>query len=246
MAVAIAEVEIDQDQFKKIIEKGEGHFSDLKSAAISPAKLTQSMSAFANADGGELFVGIDEARHGRFRWIGFADVEAANGHIQAFEKFFPLGAYFSYEFLRLRGEKGLVLHCEIDKTPDVRSSSGGDVYVRRGAQNLKQQSGAEIDRIKLNKGIYSFEDHILNAEESEISNSATIIGFMIEVVPLSEPEVCFESRSYLKRASQLSAVSCCSQMNRRRRCRNQQSRFIGTNRLTRSEHGRLLRLILCL
>ena len=82
-----------------------------------------------------------------------------------------------------------MLHCEIDKTPDVRSSSGGDVYVRRGAQNLKQQTSAEIDRIKLNKGIYSFEDHILNAEESEISNSSTIIGFMIEVVPLSEPEV---------------------------------------------------------
>ena len=87
--MAIAEVEIDQDQFKKIIEKGEGHFSDLKSAAISPAKLTQSMSAFANADGGELFVGLDETRHGRFVGSVLLTRKPRMGIFKRLRNFFP-------------------------------------------------------------------------------------------------------------------------------------------------------------
>ena len=36
----------------------EGHFGDLKSKDISPAKMSESASAFANTDGGELWIGI--------------------------------------------------------------------------------------------------------------------------------------------------------------------------------------------
>jgi len=196
--MAIPEIEIDQEQFEKITEKGEGHFSDVKSAAISPASLTKSMSAFANADGGELFIGIDESPRGSFRWGGFQNKESANGHIQAFEEFFPLGAYFRYEFLALPNSPGFVLHSEIDKTPDVRKASNGEVYVRRGAQNIKQSSIEQIERIKLNKGIYTFEDHNLTADPTDITNSETIIGFMIEIVPLSEPEVWLKKQKLLK------------------------------------------------
>ena len=38
----------------------EGHFADLKSVDIAPAKLTKTIAAFANADGGELYLGVDE------------------------------------------------------------------------------------------------------------------------------------------------------------------------------------------
>lgn len=36
----------------------EGHFVDLKAKEVKPGKLTKAISAFANADGGELYVGI--------------------------------------------------------------------------------------------------------------------------------------------------------------------------------------------
>ena len=82
----------------------EGQYSEVKSIAIRPAKLTHTISAFANTDGGDLYIGITEQMLGgnvkKRGWNGFPDVEAANGHMQAFEKHFPLGKDFQYEFLR--------------------------------------------------------------------------------------------------------------------------------------------------
>lgn len=52
--------EITDDHANGIINYQEGHFGDVKSIAIQPKKMSQSISAFANTDAGELFIGIDE------------------------------------------------------------------------------------------------------------------------------------------------------------------------------------------
>jgi ATP-dependent DNA helicase RecG len=59
------------------------------------------------------------------------------GHLQAFEDYFPLGQFVDYEFLRQSAapDAGLVLRASLQKTPDVKRSSEGKIYVRRGAQN---------------------------------------------------------------------------------------------------------------
>src|SRR3990172_5567634 len=51
---------ITNDQRDRILVLEEGHFADLKGLGIKPAKLTQTASAFANASGGGLDIGIDE------------------------------------------------------------------------------------------------------------------------------------------------------------------------------------------
>src|SRR4051794_8442485 len=153
-------VEITDEKFRDLLGRGEGHFLDFKSKRITPAKLTRSLSAFSNADGGELYVGIEDGSTvDTRRWVGFSEIEGANGFIQTFEEFFPLGSYFRYEFVRCASLPGLILHCEVSKTPDVRSSSDGKVYLRRGAQNLRQDTDEKLSRLQLNKGITSYEDH---------------------------------------------------------------------------------------
>src|SRR5687768_6823230 len=93
--------DLGAEQVDYILTLEEGHFLDFKALEIAPKKLSQSLSAFSSADGGELYVGVDEASNGSGRvWRGFEDVEAANGHIQALEEVFPLGADVEYEFLR--------------------------------------------------------------------------------------------------------------------------------------------------
>jgi len=78
-------------ELNKILSLEEGHFTDLKSIDVSPAKLTKSLSGFANAEGGELYVGIDEnVSQGKRNWRGFDRIEDANGFIQCFEALFPL------------------------------------------------------------------------------------------------------------------------------------------------------------
>jgi ATP-dependent DNA helicase RecG len=183
----IAVSTISADQAARILEKTEGHFGDFKSKAIKPARLTKTLSAFANADGGELYIGIEE-KNERFYWNGFANIEDANGHVQALEELFPLGSNFRYTFMECKGRPGVVLFCEIDKTLDIRHASDGVAYLRRGAQNLPQDTPEKIERLKYSKGIASFEDQKINSDPTQISNSLAIIEFALEIIPTAEPD----------------------------------------------------------
>ena len=183
--------EITDDQKNKIFNLAENHFNDLKSKEISPAKLTRTLSAFANAIGGELYIGIREADINGTKnrlWEGFDDEEDANGHIQIFEELFPLGDQYSYAFLTNKNESGLVLHVSVKKNIEIVKASNGKVYKRRSAQNIPIETDEALRRLELDKGISSFEDNTINAPLEFVIDSFCIYEFMVEVIPTSEPE----------------------------------------------------------
>jgi ATP-dependent DNA helicase RecG len=186
--VTIHRVSIPKGQVHKVLQLEESHFVDLKAIEISPGKLTKAISAFANADGGELYIGIDEGPiNGEHNWRGFLNTEAANGHLQVFEELFPLGGEFLYEFISCDDHPGLILHVIIQKTKEIKYASDGKPYVRRGSQSLPVGSDA-LERLRRNKGITSFESETVPAPVDLITNSLTIIDFMLQSVPTGEPE----------------------------------------------------------
>lgn len=189
MSIIVAK--ITGDQRYKVLSIDEGHFHDLKSRRIKPSRLTRPISAFANASGGELYIGVEEEEidgHKIRHWRGFPDPEAANAHLQVFEQLFPLGRYFSYMFLECNGEPGLVLQVGINKTRDITKASDGIPYLRRGAQNLPVKTPEALQRLKFDKGITSFETELLEVAPALITNSEIIIKFILEVIPTVEPE----------------------------------------------------------
>jgi ATP-dependent DNA helicase RecG len=197
--MAISVSEINEHQKQQILDFQEGHFIDLKAIEIAPDKLTRHVSAFANADGGELYIGIDEDKRTEKRELrGFNNPEAANGHLQIFEKLFPLGQDFLYTFLSCAGAPGLVLQFVINKTREIKVASDGKAYIRRGAQSLPVESREELERLRLNKGISSFETETLGVAISEISNSTPIIKFMLDVVPSAEPEAWLKKQQLIR------------------------------------------------
>lgn len=172
----------------------------MKSAEIAPAKLTKTVSALANTSGGEIYVGIEEAEgaDGKVRlWNGFADQEAANAIFQVFEGIAPLNNNYSAEFLAFPDAKGLVLHITIFKSQDIIAATDGTAYVRRSAQSLPVKGDEAIERLKYDKGVKSFEDELLNIDESEITNSTAIIDFLINTVPSGEPKEWLEKQRVL-------------------------------------------------
>jgi ATP-dependent DNA helicase RecG len=187
--MAIPVVDIPAQDIGKVLRLEEGHFHDLKAIEVKPAKLTTLISALANADGGEVYIGIDEDKDRKARkWRGFSTSEAANAHLQVFEELFPLGQDFSYEFLRTPNRNvGLVLHVAIRKTREIVFASDGIPYIRRGAQSLPIKSPEALERLRRNKGITSFETATLAIPLDAVSNSLVIIEFMLEVVPSAEP-----------------------------------------------------------
>lgn len=187
--MSISVVRISTAQTAKVLALQEGQFGDVKAKEIAPASLTKTISAFANSDGGELFVGVAEVGAQKVRhWRGFADQEQANGHVAVFDKLFPLGTDFQYEFLESESEAGLVLHVEVNKTQDIIRASNGLPYVRRGAQSLPVNSPEGLKRLEYTKGITSFETELTNVPVEVVVESESIAKFIREVVPTSTAE----------------------------------------------------------
>lgn len=190
-------VEITDSEVDRILAIEEGHFADVKAIEIGPAKLSRSISAFSNAEGGELYLGIDEDDPLR-TWRGFADVEDANAHLQTFDTLFPLGDGYSYVFLRSQNHPGVVLKIEIAKSREIRLASNQTAYLRRGAQNLPQSSEEQLDRLRRAKGLSSFEAETVATDPSAITDSLQILEFMVEVVPSSEAEPWLRKQNLLR------------------------------------------------
>lgn len=183
--------EITDLQRDKILTAQENHFNDLKSKEITPAKLSRTLSAFANSVGGELYIGIRESDVNGVQnriWDGFADQEEANGHIQVFEELFPLGDQYAYVFLSHPNGIGLILHVSVKKNIAIVKASNGKVYKRRSASNLPVETEEALRRLELDKGISSFEDNTVNAPIEFVTDSLCIFEFMVEVIPTAEPE----------------------------------------------------------
>ena len=92
---------ITTEQRNWIVKYEEGQLGDVKGIDISPSKLSETISALANADGGELWIGIDEDEKKRRTWRGFETVEDANARYCSLEKVIPLN------FLNTLRQKGL-------------------------------------------------------------------------------------------------------------------------------------------
>lgn len=192
MSIEISE--ITQEEADRIRLIDEGHFRELKGREIAPRDLTTTISAFANADGGDLYIGISDKTR---VWDGFRNQEAANGHLQIFEELFPLGTYFKYGFLKCQDLNGLVLHVQINKTQSIVSASNTVSYLRRGAQSLPQNTPEKIRRLELSKGILSFESEQVNVSKECITESEVIKNFIQQVVPLTTPEQWLRKQNLL-------------------------------------------------
>lgn len=181
---------------EKLLGRDEGHFLDYKGKEITPSRLTKTVSAFGNADGGEILLGISEHR-GAKNWVGFDSLEQANAHIQLINQILPLGQGAKVQPIICADLPGVILQIEVEKNREIVSSSDGTVYVRRGAQNLPVNGGESMERLRLSKGITSFETQTIKASEDVITNSAETIEFMLEIVPHQEPEKWLRKQNLL-------------------------------------------------
>jgi ATP-dependent DNA helicase RecG len=191
MAQKIDKREISRNEADRILEIEESHYIDLKAIETEPAGLSEVVAAFANTAGGEVFIGIDEKAVDGEKvrsWRGFKDIEAANDRIATIERMSPLGNHYRAEFLSCKEESGALLHLTIFKSKDILKASNGVVYVRRAAAKQPVKGEEALRRLQLDKGIVSFEDDTLNIDPSSITNSRTVIDFMLQVVPSGEPE----------------------------------------------------------
>jgi ATP-dependent DNA helicase RecG len=185
----VRHLNIGSREAKQLLKRAEDHYLDFKSKEIKPSSIEKNVSAFGNSSGGEIIVGIDEASDkGTFSWNGFKRIEDANAHVHLLMGAFPESDTFKYDTLAADDFPGYLLRLTIAKTREICCTASGVIYVR-GAAGVKQiKSDAEIEALKLQKGITSYEVKTTQAPVSMVADSYQVTEFVVEALTFSEPE----------------------------------------------------------
>ena len=178
-------IKIDEEKIKELYKIEENYFNDFKSKDIKPSKLSNTVSAFANASGGDIYLGIREENKTKVKhWEGFEHIEDANAHIQTLVSMAPLDNFLEFTFLQDVNSGLYVLQISVSKTKNITNASDGIPYVRHSASNLEVRTEADRKRLELDKGITSFENETVQETELEdIETSDVLSEFVKAVVP---------------------------------------------------------------
>ena len=145
----------------EILRISEDQFNDLKDKRVKPSELQRHYVAFANTDGGDLYIGVADPGTSGNRILGFAKEEDANEHIATLlTKTEPSVDGTTIEFIDF-GKNGLVLHINVPKSPQVHYTADQRCYVRVNA-STREIKGAKITDLGYAKGSYSYERTTVN------------------------------------------------------------------------------------
>lgn len=180
---------LTDEKVHQLFQIEENHFNDFKSKDITGKKLSKSISAFANASGGDIYVGIREENDTKIKhWEGFPNIEDANAVIQIIESLPLIENYYDLEFLQHPILETYVLRINIFKTQSIVKTTDDKVYVRKGSQCLPVDTHEKMRRLELDKGIASYENEpIADSEPSDAIESDIYSFFSKAIIPEVDP-----------------------------------------------------------
>jgi ATP-dependent DNA helicase RecG len=201
---------INQTQIQELLLINEDHFNDVKSKRILPSKLQETLVAFANSDGGDLYVGIEDKSQSGERVIGFIDQEEANSIIQTLlEETKPAIENLIVEFLNTNNS-GMILHINIPKSPKVHYTASGDCFIRINASKLKIK-GERITQLSYAKGAEPYEKRIVeDVELEDVIESQALKRYMSKVSTNLDPAIFLRKQQLLtkKNEARIPNVGC--------------------------------------
>lgn len=171
---------ISIEEAHALLAREESHFWDVKSRLSKGGVVQKIAVAFANGDGGEFALGIEDAKtsdDAPSRWAGYSNIEDLNPVHQALSQECNPPVPYEVDYLEIEGDEGRGFICliTITKSSDVHYTAAGKVYVRHHAASTEIQ-GQEIVNLSLSKGARSYEDQELSdyfldeaAEEQELN-----------------------------------------------------------------------------
>lgn len=143
-----------------IVNEPENKLFDRKSAKVKASDIAPIISAFANADGGTIVIGIaDKTR--KIEGVNGIGSDSINNLIAAPKDVCVPMPQYKEELLQVANDKGeqdqlLLLHIEANTEQIIRTSSGA-TYLRV-ADRTKELKGDDLRNLEYSKSVRHFED----------------------------------------------------------------------------------------
>ena len=191
---------LTNDDIIKLFKIEEDHFNDFKAKDISGKGFSKIVSAFGNASGGDIYVGIREENDTKVKyWEGFSVIEDCNAFLQIIDSITSVLGYYDVEFLKHSTLNTYVLRITIFKTPSIVYTTDGKVFLRRGAQSLPVDTIEKQRRLELDKGISSYEDEpIIDSSIEDATESEVFKQFSQSIIPEVIPDLWLKKQRLYK------------------------------------------------
>ncbi len=159
--MAIENIKGTPELRSEILRIREDQFSDVKDSRIKPADLQRHYVAFANTDGGDIYVGVGDPAEPGDRIRGFSKAEDANDHIAVvLTTTQPTVDGTICEIIDF-GKDGIVLHIDVPKSPQVHYTTDNRCFVRVNA-STREIKADKVLQLGYAKGSYSYERTTVN------------------------------------------------------------------------------------
>ncbi|AMQ73815.1 MULTISPECIES: RNA-binding domain-containing protein [Bacillus] len=198
---------------ENLLELQEDHFNDFKSKNIKPTKLHSTFVAFANTDGGELWIGLEDVNYEGDRIQGFKYKEDANDILKVLlEETEPSVEGLDIEFIHF-DHKGYILHISIPKSTKVHYTSNKKCYVRLNASS-REIKADKIMHLGYSKGSLSYEKKPVDLLEiNDFINSKYLLDYIKRVKSQQDPKVFLKKQRLVsKKDKDFIPNVCCALM----------------------------------
>ncbi len=172
----------------EILRVREDQFNDVKDFRVKPSDLQRHFVAFANTDGGDLYIGVRDPVVKGNRIQGFAKQEDANNHINVLlTDTKPSVDGAAVRFLDFVGD-GLVLHVSVPKSPQVHYTSDDRCFVRVNA-STREIKGGKVTALAHAKGSFSYERvAVPQVTPEELASSPVLKDYLSRIGSALKPE----------------------------------------------------------
>lgn len=189
----------DKELVQIFLDADEWTAFECKRAAIEPSKLLETVTSFANTEGGYIVVGLEDPakaeRNKRLIGIG-ENLDNIAEFLKLVQKEIdpPLNLWgkFELDIVNVAGKPDKLFIVNVKKSNDVHSLRKGDTFVRKGWQNVKIGS-TEITRLKYEKGSIKFED-----EKSEVVTLEDLDRTLLDLYKRDTSSVVSDDWQFLK------------------------------------------------
>lgn len=156
------------DRLNYLQNEPEGQLLDRKRASIHPKDVAQHISAFANAEGGTLVIGIEDG--GKITGFGHSKAKKIEEYVEApfdYLSRMPRYVHKTIEMKNNDGKKDNILLFEIEPSYDAIISLKDDSVYLRVNDKSKKLTHSQITNLEYDRGARRFEEELVEYSSIE-------------------------------------------------------------------------------